>query len=281
MFRGMPPRKPKDLIATITPAEWDRIVSVYQRHGGYSIRVAQELGWNDARARRIFYRGLPSRGFPPIRTLIAMDGLVADQIRAKRSEFEEAAVVMEDQHAAYAGNVQKTAKRSAVVEVKAQVIEPREQERLNELVRREDERAKARADAVKSRAEEALLVSANRRNAIALNGVTARLMRGARSLSETIERELQKVADNEEIPVEEKLRLLKSAAQIARFNSEATMLAIKSERMVLGQPIEVDPANVEEDSLDQAAKWIETSIRAVQLARQRGLLGSGSQGDEK
>lgn len=276
-------RKTKALTAIITPADWDRIVEVYERHGGYSIKVAHELGWTHDRARRFFYKGVPSMGYPPIRTLLAMDNLSTEQIRARRAEIEEQIAYESNKPAGSERFPVRQKKKQPVVEtpeaVEAQavVIQETEQARLRELVRLEEQRRKAREDAIQSRAEEATLVSINRRNAIALNGLTAKLMSGAAALSESIQQELEKMAQDKRVSTAEKLQLVRSAASVARFNSEATMLAIKSERMVLGQPIEAEPETRDDGTLDQAVEWIEMSIAAVRRARERGLLTATTQ----
>lgn len=259
----MPPRKRKPLISNMTPDEWNRIVSIYARHGGYSYAVAVELGWPVARAARVYKRGYPSLGLPPIKTILAQDALSADAIRAKRQELSDSLPPSE---------IVRTVEE---VETKAVVIHDAEQARIKDLVRQEEERQKTRADAIASRAEEALLIKINRNNAIALNGVTASLMKGAVALSANIEAELEKAAADKSLTLQDKLNLVKSAAQIARFTSEATMLAAKSERMVLGQPIEADSVRSDEGSLDQAVEWIEAAQKAVNRARARGLLSTG------
>lgn len=261
----MPPRKRKSLVSNITPDEWNRIVSVYARHNGYSCAVAVELGWPIARTARVYKRGYPSLGLPPIKTILAQDALSADAIRAKRQELSES----------LPPSVEIT--RVEEVEVRAEIVHEAEQTRVRELLRQEEERQKARADAIKSRAEEALLISVNRRNALALNGVTERLMKGAVALSQNIEEELAKAATDEALTLSDKLQLMKSAAQIARFTSEATMLAAKSERMVLGQPIEADPVRTDGGSLEQAVEWIEAAAKAVNRARERGLLAASTE----
>jgi hypothetical protein len=256
----MAPRKRVPLVSNITPEEWDRIVAVYARHHGYSYAVAVELGWPIARARRVYMRGYKSLGLPPIKTLLAKDALSAEQIRAKRASMDAELPPTEE-----VTSIEQ-------IESKATVIHAAEQARVRELVRLEEVREKAREDAVKSRADEALLISINRKNAMALNGVTASLMKGAIALSARIQTELEAAAFSGELTVQEKLNLVKSAASVARFNSEATMLAIKSERMVLGAPIDVPAESGVDGSLEQAVEWIERSVRVVQRARDRGLL---------
>ena len=107
-------------------------------------------------------------------------------------------------------------------------------------------------------------------------------MRGAVSLAGLIERELQEVAaGTSEVSLSQKLQLIRSAASVARFNSEASMLAVKSERLVLGQPIETTPEITADDgSLDQAVDWIERAAKAVERAKSRGLLKSSNEAAE-
>lgn len=245
--------------------EWNRIVGIFARVNGNVTAAAIELDWPQARCRRVFNRGYPTLGLPPIRTALAMDSLAAEEIRASRYSLDRMIP-----RSVSVTNV-------AEVEQKAVVIVEAEAARVRRLVEIEEERRKARADAVEARGEEALLIKCNRQNSMALNGLTSKMLRGAAVLTETIEKELVEIAKGSTLSTSHKLQLVKSAAQIARFNSEATMLAIKAERMVLGQPIEPDANGVEDSgTLEQAVGWIESAAEVVRKAQRRGLLSSGN-----
>lgn len=249
----MPP--PKE----ITPEEWQRIVSVFAKHDGRPKAAGAELGWPRARAERRFKFGYPSLGYPPIKTILARDGFSASEIRAQRQLVEA------------------QLPPSAPAQATAQVITTAEQARLQQMVRREDERELARKDAIKARGEEATLVSINRRNAIALNAMTAQVLHGAAVLSKKIQQELEKEATSGTMSLPQKLHLVRSAASIARFNAEASVMAVKAERMVLGAPIEAAPdVQDERGTLDQAEAWIEKCAAALKRARSRGLLSANS-----
>lgn len=255
---------------SVTPDEWNRIVAVYAKHNGRVTFVARELGWPMKRTARLWQNGYPSKGYPPIKTVLAHDHLSANAVRAARAELE---AEVEDEVAPF---------RAAVLEATHAVVLPsKEQLRLTELMSREAEREKARQDAIKSRGEEASLVSAARRNALALNAVTAQVMRGAVKLSAKIQVLLEEEAVSSKLTVGQQLALVRQASQIARFNAEAATLAIKSERMVTGDPAGGDGGDGERGvDLEEAAKWVEASIMAVQRARQRGLLGAPTESDE-
>lgn len=244
----------------ITPDEWNRIVRVFQMHDGRPHAAARELGWPVARAKRILHRGYPSAGYPPVTTLIGRDHVDADQVRAMRHELEQR-------------DIERVSEQRELAQ-RTQRDDVEDQARVKQLVARERERDKVKADALASRAEEATLVSAARRNAIALNGVTARIMQGALKLSDRIYRELEAEASSvsSKLSLSERLGLIRSAAQIARFNAEAGLQAVKSERMVLGQS-EPSEGDVEQaGSLEDSARWIERSVTALQRAKERGLI---------
>ena len=246
---------------SITPDSWNHIVAVFLKHDGRILASAQELGWPPARAERVFKRGYPSIGYPPVKTLIARDRFSEQEIRARRAELE--ALRAEDGGSSSAPMVQDGEP--------VQVLAEPEQRRMAELLRREAEREKARQDALKTRAEEAMLIGMARKNAIALNAVTAQVLRGATELAGTIQRELEQLAANGgSMTVGQKLQLVRQAAQIARFNAESAQLAVKSERQVMGGGPDEEPET--SGSLEESAAWIESSLKAIERARARGLL---------
>lgn len=265
------PRKQAPLTSLITDAEWDRICDVYRRHGGAHQSVANELGWTKARMHRVWKRGYPSQNLPPIMHSLGMDPESVEEIRARRNRLIKEELPPSEP----VSTIEE-------VETKAVVIHTREQQRIQKLMRIEEDRRHAREDALAARAEEATLISITRQNALALNGATARLMKGALALSEKIQEGLEKEARDGSLSVKESLALVRSAASVARFNSETTMLAIKSERMVLGQPIDTDPEHhVDDGTLEQSVEWIERAASAIEKARARGLLMSENLKEQK
>lgn len=240
----------------ITPEEWQRIVAVYAKHEGRLRATAAELGWPIARTTRCWKNGYPSIGYPSIKTVLARDAFSAMEVRAERQLIET------------------RLPPSAPDDATAEVMSAAEEQRIKQLIRREDERALARKDAIKSRSEEATLVSINRRNAIALNAMTAQVLRGAAALSGTIQLELEAEALSSKLSLSQKLHLVRSAASIARFNAEASVMAVKAERMVLGAPIEATGHDDETAgvSLADAEVWIDRCAKALGRARSRGLL---------
>jgi hypothetical protein len=273
MPRSKVPAQPKDVkkptTRDITPERWAQIVAIYARHAGRVWPAAMELGWPVARTRRIYHKGYPSCNLPPIKEILAEDAKAAEQIRAERQRI--------------ADQLPPSAPLTTIEQVvhRPEVLHVAESARIAQMVRREKDREKAREDAVRSKAEEAMMISINRRNAIALNGVTAQIMKGAMALSGAVQAELEKEAASGTLSVKERLQLVRSAANIMRFNSEATMLAVKAERMVLGQPLDTSGDDVTDDgSMDQAVQWIDSAARAIERARARGLLVSSTEKSE-
>lgn len=255
----------------ISQANYDQLVAVYAKHDCVMTAVACELGWTRGRVKSVYTQGYPSKGLPSVQSLLARNKLAAEEIRAERERLDEELPPSEQIVAT------TPAAQAEEIAEKAVVINERENERLRMLIKRDEDRRKAREDATKARAEEAMLVSVARRNALALNGVTAQVMRGAVALSQKIQVDLERTAREGNMPVKQMLELVRSAAAIARFNAEATTLAVKAERAVLGEPIVTSSAEGSEDgSLDSAVQWIERAVEAVQKARARGVLTSGN-----
>ena len=248
----------------ITPEEWLRIVKVYSRHEGRIRGVAAELGWPIARTTRLWKKGYPSLGYPAVKTVIARDGFSETELRARRAEIS--AALPPSAHTA---------------ESRAEVIHGAEEHRLRQMVLREEMQERARQDAIRSRAEEAMLISINRKNAIALNAMTAQILQGATSLSRKIQQDLEHEATHGSLPVGQRLQLVRAAASIARFNAEASVMAVKAERMVLNQPIEADRDEGDESrgTLDEAAEWINRCAKALKRAKERGLLVAATEGN--
>lgn len=247
----------------ITSDEWNQLIEVYRKWDGRISMVAAELGWPEAKTRRVYKRGYPSLGLPGIETTLARDALATEEIRAGRQAIQE--------------RLPKVTPLSSpqIAVQNPQVLARGEQKRIAVMVDAEERRVQARRDAVEARAEEAVLISITRRNAVALNGVTSKMLNGALALSTKIEQELKNLANDKSVSVEKKISLVKSAASIARFNAEASVLAVKAERMVTGQPIDTpddESAVSTENSLIESERWINVAMKALNRAKERGVL---------
>jgi len=255
-------------IAAISPERWEAICEIYQHHAGPSLHAARDLGWPAARTRRVWNRGYPSQGLPPVKTVVASTAEKVAAIRAGRAEIE-ARERAQSEAMTRPSDADEAVERAGH---NVEVVQPAEQRRIEMMLRRESDREKARQDAIKSRSEEAALVSHARRNSLALNVVTAQILRGAQALAGRIQLQLEREATSDKpLTIAEQLALVRQAAAIARFNSEAAMMAVKTERMVLGTSEQAESSEPN-GSLEEAAQWIESSVKAVQRARQRGML---------
>lgn len=273
----------------ISPERWNHIVACFAKHDGRLYASARELGWPVARTRRVLEFGYPSIGYPSVKSLLALDHAGEQAIRAARADIE--AERSKSSHEAMAELVE-AAKRTGLSatrvlgkarrtpedlvreqeEPESHVLTVAEQRRVAALVKREEERDKARTDAIKARGEEATLVSASRRNALALNAVTAQVLNGAIKLAARIQTALEVEASASTLSLRDQLALVRQAAQIARFNAEAGLQAVKSERIALGQAELPEPGEHVNGSLEDAESWIVTTTRALQRARDRGLM---------
>lgn len=247
----------------IDSKEWNRLIEVYKKWDGRTSLVAVELGWPVARTHRVWKRGYPSLGLPPIQTVLAKDALAADDVRAERQKIQ-----------AVLPPPAVEVKSPAIAVQKAHVLAAGEAKRIAAMVQFEETRQLARQDAIQARAEEAMLVTLTRRNALALNGMTSNMLNGALELSKRIEVELKAAAKNSRLSLQDKLGLVKTAASIARFNAEASVLAVKAERLVLGSPIDApeDSPQDGENTLQESERWINVAIKALGKAKDRGVL---------
>lgn len=250
----------------MTPEFWQHVLAVYAKHDGHQHAVAEELSWGLKRVQRVWNRGYPSLGFPPVQQVLARDATAAAEIRAERERILRDTEVEDRAQQLMAAATQKAP------------LSDDDQQRIAAMVERENERARARADAVKARGEEAALISASRRNAIALNAVTAQVLRGAVALAAKIQHALEAEAQQPSLSLAQQLGLIRQAAQVARFNAEAGLQAVKSERMVLGDPITAESEGDEQvdGDLQDASRWIETTMRALHRAKQRGLVATAT-----
>lgn len=232
----------------ISPHQWQRWVAAFRRHPLRAEVLKECPDLSAPRASAAWTRGFPAQGLPSIRSIVGAEMERAREIRHE-AELEQA---------------QRQEQR---VEVEVMV---RERKRLKQL-----------EAAAQTRAEEAMLVSTARRNAIALAGVTAQVLQGALQLGQKIGQELSRQAAEKTVDVELSLKLLQRAANITRLNNDAAKMAFQMERMVLGIPPEGDESSDGQMTLEDSERWFAEAHEAFQRARARRLLGPGGGGEDQ
>lgn len=147
------------------------------------------------------------------------------------------------------------------------------------------EKAAARADAIKARAEEGKLVRAARGNIVELLENGRELLAGYRKLAPRvskiigrIDRKIEKILeDDSETSVEEMLELVERTAAVlwrlstsARASTSAGMQALQMERLLLGQPTEIiGVTDLDAMTEDEAINELEAAAEVAKRMRAR------------
>lgn len=212
---------------------YESLVSAFLAVPGNASAAAREAGCDRRTAARAWSLGWPRKGFAPIKQR------VEDEQRAARARL-----LRDEQDA-------REAKRDAAAKLEAD----------------------ASIDRAKSRAEEARAVRAARANALALQGATARLNRGALALAQRIEAQLLNTNDEAaKLKPREAVALLRQVAAINRESNDAARLAVQLERLVLGEPDQVVGHVLIDMTPEDARREIERANEALGRATRRGTL---------
>lgn len=229
----------------VSPEDWERWLAAFREAPGQTSVVAEQMGVGERRARRLWRDGIPKQGLPAIRTVIAREQVEA---RALRGDPDAADL---------------------------EAVSGREQRTMLEMLEREKKRARVASDAAQTRAEEGRLVQAARRNALALMLSTSGVLKGAMQLGQRIEEALaaQAAGPLRDFDAKAAVALVRQAAAISRFGTEAAKMAVQMERLLMGQPDgDSDLPDGARLSPEQAERWITVAARAVRMARERGVL---------
>lgn len=227
----------------VTPEDYDRLVQAYRsmgrdmRHSGAAEIMGP--GWTEHRCRKLWVSGVPRFGFAPVRDVVS-------DAHARMSEHQLAVVAAEE----------------------------RERAAVREMVAQEEVRRAAAADAAAVRAEEARMVRAVRGSVVTLAEATQGLMRGLAELSAKVEAKISEMAATGDVDAKAGVALVRQAATIAKFGSEAAANTLKMERALLG-----DPAALEDEtkrggrlSPEEASRWISVAARALRRAHGAGVV---------
>jgi hypothetical protein len=227
----------------INQSIYDVLLDTFREHPGNSSRAAHEAGVSWPTAKRAWTSGWPDRGLRPIREAVEAERVAARSARAGH-------VTRDDEE-----------------------LLDHERALLEESRCVERERLRAQRDAIETRRQEALMVKLSRENTIALMGAVSRLVEVAARSAEGLD---EKVRSGEsELGPKETVRFVSSCTNPTRVAAEAAKLNVQMERMLLGQPTEIIGMDLRSMSLEEAERIIEMANRALERARQRGLLDQG------
>jgi len=223
-----------------------KLVDAFRLHPGRWTKAAHLAGITDERAKNGWMRGWPHRGFRPISEVI-------------EAEFAAA--------------------RSRL----ARVEQERADAEAGELARARVEAEEARDQAVESRKNEGVMVRGARGNVMRLMAASQHLLGGCQKLAERLRQELELMSepigtDSKGNPVYPALdvskttRILGSVANTLRHGNEAALIAMRMERLHLGEPEQFIGLEVTADSLREAQIEIERARRAMARAKALGLI---------
>jgi len=205
-----PTRTPVDQV--LTREDWERALRAFEKvptavHVGRSLGVSP----NARSVLRLLDEGIPALGLPPVR----------------RAAQERARALVGD-------GPRSVARGDAIVDASAaRVLE----ERVRLAREAETRETKLLGDAADQRDEEIRLVRANRRAAIALGTVNAHLLRGALQMASAIDRDLSALPPG--VSLRERLGYLRTIAGIVQRTAEASQVAVKMERLMMGEPTDI------------------------------------------
>lgn len=233
---------------TLTPLQrWEAILEVMRRIGpDNAAAIAREVGLHRTTIVRAIRVGWPEHNLPPLGAEF-------------HSEQEKARAILEEEHEREEANRVPT-------EVEG------EGARIEAAVKVEMERAKARANAARARAEEAQGVEVYRRNALALGTMIAVVTRSMVKLSSHLEAAVAKEAAT--MKPKEMIAILRSSSRVAKEGAEAMHRAMVLERLLLGEPTNIDKLLIDgEMSPDEAVKWLKRAAKTVDRLDEFGTWG--------
>jgi hypothetical protein len=236
--------------------EYERAWVAY-RNEPTAAAVQRELGCGADVAHRLLFEGLPVLGLPPMEKQLQLEARMAMAADKKLSRGTEKLT-------AEAVGKELALRREALKKSTQQV-------------------AVQLGDAVQQRAEEARLVRANRVGALALAGVTGRLLKVSNRLATMLDERVEEV---EQLGLKGKaaldhlglkpggaLELVKSISTTVVRAAQASEAAVRMERLLAGEPTEIfqhqGPGGGKPMSVEEQEQVMLEATRAFQRAKMR------------
>jgi hypothetical protein len=230
--------------AVITPEVYARARVAYLEHGTPQA-VREATGLRAEAVARLIDSGEPRLHLPSLRDAarVAAAAVSRELARVEKGTAEEQA---------------QTLARSLEARAKA-ARQAREHE------------AKVLGDAVASRADEVLLVRANRKSALALAAINADLLRAGTILSRSLLEDPKALA---RLSPRERLGLLRTIAGVVHRTAQASQVAVSMERLLMGEPTAIlgradgTGPSTADMTPEEAEQWLALANRA--FARRAG-----------
>lgn len=218
---------------TISRKTYEKLVQAFREDPNNVSAASRHAGCSRPTARKARDSGWPDAGWAPIRQVLERDRVEA------RAALEQQAC--------------------------------REREQVAERRRQEQVDVAATKDAAGSHAREVLMVRACRENVLGYQAGVNDLLHGQRQLAKMIREEIEKRAkENKPLPMREAVRMMASIGASLRQGNEAAILAMRMERLLVGEPEAL--LGVSDMTASQAVAEVGKAQRALQRAARKGLI---------
>jgi hypothetical protein len=239
----------------------------------------------DGKARELELRSEWERGFAGYDPGAARDARVAGVMRAAGVSEGRARVLIGKGEPAlglvsYEARVRELVKRAVAKDKAGETLESVERRGVEGLVR-ERGRALAEAvrverdvlgDAVKQHRAEVETVRKVRLTANVLLNAEGHLLKGVVALAKSLEDDIN--AKDFRMKPRDKVGLIRDVAQIVKTTAETARLAVVTERVILGKPLDTLGGKRENDGMgpltpEEAGRYVALAMRAATRARKR------------
>lgn len=218
---------------------YDKLIIAFRENWGNFSSAARAAGVARKTAKKAWISGWPDQRMRPIRDLLEEERLAA------RAE------ILTETRAKLVGD-QAVLQQEAVEAEKARLL--------------------SHSQAVQTRAQEGEMVKLSRANTIVMMATANRHLRVANKLAKELEEQVEK--GEVELTPQQVIKLAGSCAFLTKTAAEAARINLEMERILLGEPTEIIGIDVNNMSVEEAARRIEVANRALERARKRGLLGA-------
>jgi hypothetical protein len=246
----------------IAPEVYERARVAFLERGTLAA-VREATGLGAPAVQRLLDSGIPTRGLPSLR----------DAARVHAADVERRL---------------RLAEKASAAEQAGALAATLEQRSKAARASREHE-GKVLGDAVASRADEVLLVRANRKSALALAGINASLLRAGSAIAASILNDRDRL---DKLSPRDRLGLLRTIAGIVHRTAQASQVSVNMERLLMGEPTAIlgrtdaGPSTADM-SPEDAEKWLAIANKAfARRASRRTVVealpveGAGGQIDE-
>ena len=233
--------------ADIVPEVYERARLAFLEVGTLE-EVKRVTGLNTGSVQRLIDSGVPQRGLPSLR----------DAARIHAADVEKKLRLRE---------------KAAAEATSKELASTLEQRAKAAKAARQNE-AKVLGDAVASRADEVLLVRANRKSALALARVNADLLQAGHAIAGSI---LEDTPSLKKLSARDRLGLLRTIAGIVHRTAQSSQVSVNMERLLMGEPTAIlgrtdGGPRTEDMTLEEAEQWLSIANRAFERRARRSTV---------